>query len=223
MPCTRCVERGLGHACERETVQLTSRNWRYADELRFLKKTAARFSSGPALIPRSSVLRLIGDRIDSLETGISPDENRQIASLDDDVASPVGIQRPSSEPASFDDISNDGLSLPSVTEPDISQSTITIEDVAWGRQSKRLLATNKCDIALPPLAPKLSFIPEQDWNMPTETQARLLVNFHTEYVCWHHNAIYSPDFLEACELFWKRGDVHHPLWLALYLAILSVS
>lgn len=169
------------------------------------------------------MLSLIGDRIGSLETGIRPDENRQIASLDDDIGSPVGIQRHSSQPASFDGISNDGLSLPSVTEPDISQSTITIEDVAWGRQSKRLLATNKCDIAQLPPAPKLSFIPEQDWDMPTEAQARSLVNFHIEYVCWHHNAIYSPDFLEACELFWKRGDVRHPLWLALYLAILSVS
>lgn len=50
-----------------------------------------------------------------------------------------------------------------------------------------------------------------------------LVNFHIKYLTWYHNVLHSPTFLDECETFWTEKDTNQPLWVALYLAILSTS
>ena len=56
-----------------------------------------------------------------------------------------------------------------------------------------------------------------------ETDARTLTRFHIDYIQWHHNALHGPTYLAQCELFWRQGRIEHPLWMALYLSVLSVS
>lgn len=57
--------------------------------------------------------------------------------------------------------------------------------------------------------------------MPMAIDAQRLVKFHISHLTWHHNAFHGPTFLEQCELFWRTGTCDHPLWIALYLSVLS--
>ncbi|ERS97611.1 hypothetical protein HMPREF1624_05782 [Sporothrix schenckii ATCC 58251] len=53
--------------------------------------------------------------------------------------------------------------------------------------------------------------------------ARQVVAFHMDHLRWHHNAFHGPTFVAQCEQFWRTGTADHPLWLALYFAVCSVS
>ena len=196
------------------------------DEMRFLKKSIDRVSQGPPLVTRTNVLDLLRDRMITLETGLSPEDVQSLSPSGDGSlhgADENFSQKHSSEFEDLDEVIREELNFPNVTERDTSETSIIVDDLAWGRQSKRNITTRNNNITLAPLATKLTLSPGQDWKMPTESQARVLISFHTEYVCWLHNSIYSPDFLEVCEMFWKTGDSGHPLWLALYLSVMSVS
>lgn len=54
-------------------------------------------------------------------------------------------------------------------------------------------------------------------------EAKKVITFHIDYLWWHHNSLHSTLFLEHCDKFWSSGIIVHPLWLALYLSILSVG
>ncbi|KAJ9142975.1 Fungal transcriptional regulatory protein, N-terminal [Pleurostoma richardsiae] len=60
-------------------------------------------------------------------------------------------------------------------------------------------------------------------ELPPFWLAKRLVSFHIKYLCWHHNAIHSPTFLEQCELFWETGTMVDPSWASLYLSVLSTA
>ncbi|RDW75731.1 hypothetical protein BP5796_06552 [Coleophoma crateriformis] len=51
--------------------------------------------------------------------------------------------------------------------------------------------------------------------------ASKLIQFHINHLAWHHNIIHSPTFLVQCEVYFQTGKCPHPLWMALYLSILS--
>lgn len=55
------------------------------------------------------------------------------------------------------------------------------------------------------------------------TLGQQLVNFHIRHLAWYHNVLHAPTFLEDCEAYWTESYVRQPLWMALYLAILSTS
>lgn len=59
--------------------------------------------------------------------------------------------------------------------------------------------------------------------LPSVEDARQLVRFHLTHLVWHHNCLHSQTFLERCEVFWQTGGCDQPLWMALYLSVLSVS
>jgi hypothetical protein len=50
-----------------------------------------------------------------------------------------------------------------------------------------------------------------------------VLRFHLDHVHWHHNAFHAPTFVEQCEQFWQTGTVDHPLWMALYYSVFSVT
>jgi hypothetical protein len=63
-----------------------------------------------------------------------------------------------------------------------------------------------------------------DWSiLPSAAVASKLVHFHVRHIAWHHNAVHSPTFVQQCEMFWSSGAYDHPLWIALYLSVLSSS
>lgn len=62
-----------------------------------------------------------------------------------------------------------------------------------------------------------------DWSvLPSVQDAEKMIRFHIEHLAWHHNCLHAPTFLLQCEAFWKFGTSDHPLWMALYLSVLSV-
>ncbi|KAL1887495.1 hypothetical protein Sste5346_010194 [Sporothrix stenoceras] len=63
---------------------------------------------------------------------------------------------------------------------------------------------------------------ESDILLPPNV-ARKVVAFHMDQLRWHHNTFHGPTFLAQCEQFWQTGTADHPLWLALYFAVCSVS
>ncbi|KAJ9156228.1 C6 zinc finger domain containing protein [Pleurostoma richardsiae] len=63
---------------------------------------------------------------------------------------------------------------------------------------------------------------EEDILIPVGS-ARKVIDFHLTNIHWHHNAFHCSTFLHKCEQFWLSGTVDHPLWLALYFAVSSVS
>lgn len=60
-------------------------------------------------------------------------------------------------------------------------------------------------------------------QLPTAVDAQKLISFHISHLTWHHNCFHGPTFLEQCELFWRTGRCDHPLWIALYLSVLSYT
>ncbi|KAJ9157219.1 Monooxygenase, FAD-binding [Pleurostoma richardsiae] len=69
----------------------------------------------------------------------------------------------------------------------------------------------------------IRYIEEAGIRVPSLNDARKLVQFHLQYLAWHHNCLHAPTFMEECDVFWGTGRCVHPLWLAVYLCVLSVT
>lgn len=46
--------------------------------------------------------------------------------------------------------------------------------------------------------------------LPSISDSRKLVEFHLDYILWHHNSFHAPTFLQQCEKFWESGSYDHP-------------
>ena len=101
--------------------------------------------------------------------------------------------------------------------------TPRLNDLTWGRKS-RIAPTEPGASMNRPSQKSTTFIQARMiWKLPTCTQSKCLVDFHIKYLCCYHNTIHSPSFLDQCKKFWDTGKVQHPLWIAVYLSVLSVS
>ncbi|EFX06586.1 c6 zinc finger domain containing protein [Grosmannia clavigera kw1407] len=122
-----------------------------------------------------------------------------------------------------------------------SQASVVVafEFLAWGRNIKGCfphrrcncyqhrryseLVSINCDEAwVGRLAMTVTVPVDADVLLPAAV-ARKVVQFHLNHLHWHHNAFHAPTFLARCQQFWSTGTTDHPLWLALYLAVCSVS
>lgn len=184
-------------------------------ELRFLRELESQLQDGDDHDP----LRSVQDRIRILE----------------DIA--TSLTAPSSE-------DTDAPSTVAHAEPyfltqkqtESAAAVRAAESIVWGRNSGSCFPHRRCQcpshrnyseissINCDPAWPGLRLMPvEIDPTMlPTPSEARKIIQFHIEHLLWHHNVIHSTTFLEQCELFWSSGTANHPLWGALYLAIMSV-
>jgi hypothetical protein len=113
----------------------------------------------------------------------------------------------------------------------------TIEFLAWGRHTGKCFPHRTCDCrSIRPYAEIVSINADLGWagirrtpyELPqtallAQSEARWLVQFHLNYILWHHNVFHARTFLMQCEEFWTAGTVHHPLWAALYLSVLAVG
>lgn len=59
--------------------------------------------------------------------------------------------------------------------------------------------------------------------LPKPEVARHLKRYHMDHLCWNHNVVHTSVFLDECEVYWQSGNMEHPLWITLYLAVLCVS
>lgn len=201
------------------------RQRKHKDEVAFLQSLIKTIATGGALSLTTSLLQRLEDRILALQTGLgpqalteegrtSPEFSRSTRDTSHDDASSLDVTHGTNHAQ---------LKLPALGDADSSRSIITIEDIAWGRQSKTLHAENRNEISLPPFSSLLQLTSVHDQNLPTVTQARILITFHSERLAWFHNALHCPTFLQQCEVYWSSGRCGEPLWLALYLSVLSVS
>ncbi|CAK7219940.1 hypothetical protein SEUCBS140593_004064 [Sporothrix eucalyptigena] len=111
------------------------------------------------------------------------------------------------------------------------------EFLAWGRYSQTCfphrrcrcyqnrryseLASINCDVAWIGRQ-AMSLHVDPDVLLPPDVASKV-IQFHMDHLRWHHNAFHGPTFLEKCQQFWRTGTADHPLWLALYFSICSVS
>ncbi|KAH8650606.1 hypothetical protein BGZ60DRAFT_569492 [Tricladium varicosporioides] len=129
-------------------------------------------------------------------------------------ASPVQIRSP-----------NARLVQPSCFAPHVSASTYaddvlaenaatTLEFLAWGRQR---------DIGLSPSSTTISPRTPSDLDILSRYQAKLVLDYHREWLIWMHNTVHWPAFQTECRAFWRDGVVEERAWLAVYYALLCVG
>lgn len=200
-----------GVPCSRETVQL--RREAQADgEVSFLEELRRELLQTSQSSPM--ILQKVTQRLSTLQP-----------------AGSVGTRLVGSgqyvRTASHDQDGNALLDTEQDTEQDTEMESSllsTLEYMAWGRgatpcfvlrdygRHSQLIHTSE----LPGLR-------SVDHALPRTDIAEALIKLHSKYIAWHHNCIHGPTFLAECEQFWRTGMVSHPLWMALYLSVLSVS
>ncbi|KAJ5580074.1 uncharacterized protein N7459_006059 [Penicillium hispanicum] len=222
IPCSRC--RRLNLHCSVEIVQLRRNTVQHASEIQFLASVLDDLDSFSTEKLPHITFRL-RERISRLQTGHSGDS--------DQTGSASG-----QEPPEFS-TSHEEKSIPHrLTEVAVENTDppllTAIEHLAWGRNSAGCFPHRRCGCQYRRDSPEqLSMNSgafqfrgstlESLLRIPKPIDARKLIDFHLNYVTWHHNCFHRATFLEQCELFWKTGRCDHPLWIALYLSVLSCT
>ena len=244
VPCSRCIR--LRKPCVREVVRVTKVVSAQKGELQFLREIYSLMAprGGP-----QDVLRAVESRIARLELGQNGDPSSvqspttpsapSLAIRDDRSESNNGdsslmiIDR-GSEVVSESDATHDDSAADMDNNAGILKS---VEFLAWGRRSEACYPHRRCNCYMHrSYSEMVSINCDPEWpgrqmssasadvvaELPSAADARRIVQFHMDHVLWHHSGIYAPRFLEQCETFWQSGLVDHQLWLAVYLAVLSV-
>ncbi|QQK44268.1 Fungal transcriptional regulatory protein, N-terminal [Penicillium digitatum] len=201
-PCTRCIRLEL--KCSIEIVQLRRNAVQHGSEIQFLRSLLVDLES--SLSETVSLVEKIKIRIFRLETGQDPPES--------DVANnaPAAQELSTTEdraPRQWSFGANDN------TSNQIETSLLTaIEHLAWGRNSAGCFPHRTCSCqyrkdglqSLSAIGPLPVNVPSQKLNtsFPGTLDAQKLIKFH-------------------CEVFWETGKFDDPLWLALYLSVLSAT
>ncbi|KAI1486023.1 hypothetical protein F5X96DRAFT_657110 [Biscogniauxia mediterranea] len=220
IPCIRCIEQGRSHLCSREPTRLSTRRAviEQAAELRVLQNIVKQLEqSNP-----EALLRSLKDRIEEL-SGTTQDGPKAVAAA----ALPVQTQQqPTSDSTALPGLPSKSQNQgePEDLSHDHDGLALTLEYLAWGRNYYKhddTVTKGKKGPSTHLKSTDLSEDGSANADIPHPHLARKLVVYHIQSLCWHHNAIHSPTFLDECESFWKTGSVVDPCWMALYYAVLS--
>lgn len=208
-----------------EVVQLRRNTVQHASEIQFLASILTDLDSFSAeKLP--SITKKLRERISQLQTGQNNDsEEAASVSAQDDQDPPPINQEDKGLRHRFVEVPLEGNDPPLLT---------AIEHLAWGRNSAGCFPHRRCGCEYRRDTPELLSMNSKSFQfygssletlvlLPTTEDAKKLVNFHVAHLTWHHNAFHVPTFLEQCEYFWETGRCDHPLWLALYFAVLSCT
>ncbi|KAJ4390870.1 hypothetical protein N0V93_004469 [Gnomoniopsis smithogilvyi] len=213
LPCARC--RRLDLQCSRELVKIKSNVTQHAAEIAFLESVTSELEGASSQGDLQLIIQKLKDRTAKLQYGDHP---MPAAQPRRGLASGVAVK----ESQEQGHINTRGVDLSLLT---------TLEHLAWGRISGKCFPHRGCgcqyssDIRPTSLA-DLGSSTHAGCKFPIIVgvdDARNLINFHLEHLAWHHNCLHAPTFLEQCDIFWKTGQCVHPLWYALYLAVLSAT
>lgn len=235
IPCSRC--RRTRSSCSREKVLVSNVVTRHGEELTFLKSLEEKLLSPNLTV--NDLANEISKRISTLESGsVDPkqtaSENQRQYELNSDKALPV-------EPSWSEALATSTSPLNQAPE---YAATIVLESLAWGRHYGGCYPHRRCNCyrhrsfsevisirsdstaSIPSLVRSTSrvvaLIDEIGLSL-SQSDSRKLVKFHMSHLAWHHGVLHTPTFLEQCEIFWSTGQYRHPLWMALYFSVLSVS
>ncbi|CAK7235490.1 hypothetical protein SBRCBS47491_009310 [Sporothrix bragantina] len=233
--------------CTREVVRISKSLSLHRDELKFLRSLRERLLEHHPVL--HDAVADIDNRVHFLEHGKSPASTNggsPAVTADDEGGADTLMYSPA---ATDDDESRNGYGGPHTVETGAvlsptsmatsTTSASTFEFLAWGRYSQTCfphrrcrcyqnrryseLASINCDAAwVGRQAMSIALSTDTDVLLPPAV-ARQVVQFHMDHLRWHHNAFHGPTFLAQCEQFWRTGTADHPLWLALYFAVCSVS
>ncbi|KAF7718611.1 Fungal Zn(2)-Cys(6) binuclear cluster domain-containing protein [Penicillium ucsense] len=238
IPCARC--RRLNLECSVETVRLRRNTVQHASEIQFLTSILSELdSASPPKI--SHLTSRVKERISQLQTGVSspppPPESTTTVTAATASSSQGSISGQQQEDVKIFDHVDDRQALHRLadapaesTDPPILTA---IEHLAWGRNSagcyphrrcacqyrrdsSETLSTNSGSFQIHGSALEVLFV-------PMGLDAQKLVKFHIENLTWHHNCFHGGTFLQQCEVFWSSGRCDNPLWIALYLSVLSCT
>ncbi|KZF26689.1 hypothetical protein L228DRAFT_279860 [Xylona heveae TC161] len=245
IPCSRCYR--LGCRCIREKVRLSNASSKHRGEIDFLKNLTSQLElAGNSVI--NGPVKDVKRRIAMLEHGYDEEE----ASTEEPVESPrtpnngqIPAPRPAPmglQPRAADfSYSEDPSSSQTGGQDGATRETATmvtaLEYLAWGRhygacyphrhcscgshrsQSEMISINSDSNSIHRPFSAML----KDESILPPPPVASKLVQFHINHVVWHHNSLHSPTFLEQCESYWQYGTCDHPLWMALYLSVVSTA
>ncbi|KAJ5161474.1 hypothetical protein N7492_006866 [Penicillium capsulatum] len=221
VPCSRC--RRLNLHCSVEIVQLRRNTVQHASEIQFLASVLSDLES-VSNGQLTETTKRIRDRIAHLQTGY---ENEPLDQTNMCLAhEEFKPQRDHEEPPPR---------LPEASLETTDPPLLTaIEHLAWCRNSAGCFPHRGCRCQHRRESPGL--LSPSDGNfqlsgstleplvsLPKVADAQKLIKFHISHLTWHHNCFHGATFLDQCELFWKTGTCDHPLWIALYLSVLSCT
>jgi hypothetical protein len=210
--------------CSREVVRLSKAVNVHRNELSFLRNLTSLIEDTKDLDTATAAVR---QRLESLEHGL-PTSSTPLNETHNQVED--------SSPSTNATMSPLATSISNSDEQHASKVR-TVELLAWGRHAGTCFPHRRCQCrSIRPYAEVISINADLRWTGITKTlaelpqslilpygQARALIQFHFDNILWHHNVFHAPTFLAQCEEFWTENTVSHPLWIALYLSVLSVS
>jgi hypothetical protein len=210
---------------------------RHGEELGFLKKLEEKLHSPKVTI--HDIANEISQRIAALEAG-NPGASEILSGITEHNRQDLGSSLPV-------EVSGSGAIRPwsdtSDKAPEYA-TMITLESLAWGRHYGACYPHRHCNcysyrspsemisVSSDPSSLPSSLINHttrvttllNDPNLlPSVSDSTKLVNFQLTHLAWHHGILHAPTFIEQCGIFWSTGKHPHPLWMALYLSVLSVS
>ncbi|KAJ5090484.1 hypothetical protein N7532_009168 [Penicillium argentinense] len=233
IPCSRC--RRLKLNCSVETVRLRRDAVQHASEIQFLESLLGDLDSfSTEKLPQ--ITQKLRSRITRLQTGDAvmksdqPEQPEQPVQVDSTAAAaePVHLPEPVDEKqmrSRFAEAPSDNTDPPLLT---------AIEHLAWGRNSAGCYPHRRCGCQYRRDSPEFLSLNSASFQIfgsalesmvdfPRTTEAQKLIKFHVYHLAWHHNCFHGPTFLQQCEVFWTTGRCDHPLWAALYFAVLSCT
>ncbi|KAJ5108823.1 hypothetical protein N7456_005498 [Penicillium angulare] len=219
IPCSRC--RRLNLHCSVEIVQLRRNTVQHASEIQFLASVLADLDSSSKKFP--SVSEKLRDRISQLQTGKIQDADEFGNAPTVDNPEPSNARMEQNLRRHFAETPLESTDPPLLT---------AIEHLAWGRNAAGCFPHRRCGCQYRRDKPEQLSMNNGSFQfygssleplvqLPRVLDAQRLINFHIGHLTWHHNSFHGPTFLEQCELFWTTGRCDHPLWVALYLSVLS--
>lgn len=218
---------------------------KHREELGFLQALLEDLEKGQ---PNDIMAQKLRRRIAILDSGLGEDEIDAVLAASPDSPANTGAQQPNSlghwrdvpshtSRNQVDQLPPFGRHGQPDKEEEMANSVAVLENLAWGRHYGGCYPHRGCVCYIHRSQSELDSINADPGRMRglytaslrdcgiglTDNEARKLVQFHIEYITWHHNAVHSLTFMAQCEIFWKTGRHEHPLWVALYLSVLSVS
>lgn len=211
IPCHRCIEQDREDLCVREPVQLRTRRAQFeqAVEARVLRDLLLKLSQAAP----QTVMRHVNDRLVQIEATADPDDTKLKMAH---ITRKIKVTRENS-PA--DEISPESHDSPGAA----SELALRLEYLAWGHNQDERNLENISGGSSRPIRFSGASLKEYPWDdLPSRQTAQTLIEFYIKVICWEHEAIHCPTFLDQCERFWKTSHVEHPCWMALYYSILAV-
>lgn len=227
IPCSRCRKRGID--CDREQVTITSKQRRESSLAQGDNAKELRNEDGFDGAIHPSLKHDSPQSCPPYVTSGAPSNKLVVASS---IAGGIG---PKPGLAASSDPNDATLAIRTITRvprkrierprahAEFEDLATGIEGLAWGRHQCHRYPHRSCvkSEILNSTTESESHAELSLDKLPAVEIARQLVDFHMAYLCWNHNVLHIPTFLEDCEIFWASATVEDGQWLAVYCAVLS--